>query len=466
MKNKAEIAHLILEKMGGKENVSNVFHCMTRLRLNLKDNGLADLEGVKEIEGVVGVQVCSGEVQVIIGPAVETVYNEVLNITGFMRTDQIDEELDDSPEKKKWSVNMMCNRILNVFSACISPLIPLFVVIGIFNMIAVLIGPQFLKLVSEESDIYRDFYYVSQSILYFLPVMIAYTASRYFKCNTLITLAIAGFMLYPDITAIVTEGTSFSIFGIPMPLVDYSSSIIPMILIPWVQGYIERLLNRYVPDVVKVILIPCGTVLLMLPIGLCLLGPIGNYIGIYLGQFITWLYQTAGPLETALMGALCVFSIVFGFTKPIFFICVTTLMSTGVEYTFLPIAMVIGNWVMLGALSGYIFTERSATKKQYGITCFVSLFLGGVSEPAVFGVFLNNKNALIATAVAGAVSGLYLGIMNVGYYVFGPSSFLNVMGFAGGSSSNLLHGCIASGIAFATACVLMLFLQKRKKVTY
>lgn len=463
MKNKTEMAQKILEKMGGKENTSNVFHCMTRLRFNLKDNGLADLDGVKEIEGVVGVQICSGEIQVIIGPAVESVYNEILNLTGLMRNDLIEEDLDDIVKQHKWSLKQIGNNILNVFSACISPLIPLFVVIGIFNMIAVLIGPQFMKLVSEESEIYKNFYYVSQAILYFLPFMIAYTASRHFKCNTLITMAIVAFMLYPDLISIVNEGNTFTILGIPMPLVNYSGSLIPMILIPWVQRYVERVLNKYVPDVIKVIVIPCGTMLLLLPIGLCILGPIGNYVGVYLGQFITWLYNVAGPIETAFMGALCVFSIVFGFTKPIFFICVTTLMSTGVEYTFLPIAMAIGNWVMLGALLAYIVTVSSASKKQFGITCFVSLFLGGVSEPAVFGVFLNSKSALISTAIAGAVSGLYLGIMKVGYYVFGPSSFLNVMGFIGGPSSNFMHGCIASAIAFISAFILMMLLQKREK---
>ena len=463
MKNKREMAQKILEKMGGMENISNVFHCMTRLRFNLKDIGLVNLEDVKQIEGVVGVQICSGEIQVIIGPAVESVYNEVIDITGLAKTSQIDEDLDNLNQKEKWSIKKICNDILNVFSACITPLIPLFVVIGIFNMIAVLIGPQFLKLVSEESDIYKNFYYVSQAILYFLPIMIAYTASKHFKCNTLITLALAAFMLYPALTEIIKEGTSFTIFGLPMPLVDYSNSLIPMMLIPWVQSYLERFLNRYIPDVIKVIFVPCGTILIMLPISLCLLGPIGNYIGVFLGQFIAWLYSVAGPLETAFVGALCVFSIVFGFTKPIFFICVTTLMSTGVEYTFLPIAMVIGNWVMLGALAGYIFTEKSVDKKQFGITCFVSLFLGGVSEPGVFGVFLNNKNSLIATAIAGAVSGLYIGIMNVGYYVFGPSSFLNVMGFIGGPSTNFLHGCIGAGIAFVCALVIMLILQKKIK---
>lgn len=462
MKNKSEMAQRIIVTMGGKENISNVFHCMTRLRFNLKDNGSSNLDKTKEIEGVVGVQVCSGEIQVIIGPAVETVFNEVLKITGLTKTSRIDEVLDEPLQRAKPTFKSIGNAILHVFSACISPLIPLFVVIGIFNMIAVLIGPEFLNLVGETSDIYKNFYYVSQAILYFLPFMIAYTASKHFQCNTLITLAIVSFMLYPGMTEVISKGSAFTIFGAPMPLVDYSNSLIPMILIPWVQSYLERYLNTYVPDVIKVIVIPCGTMLIMLLLGCCILGPIGNYIGIWLGQFITWLYQVAGPLETSLMGALCVFSIVFGFTKPIFFICVTTLMTTGVEYTFLPIAMVISNWVMLGALLGYILSEHSLTKRQFSITCFVSLLLGGVSEPAVFGVFLNNKNSLIATAIAGAVSGLYLGIFKVGYYVFGPSSFLNVMGFVGGPSSNFMHGCIASAIAFIGAFILMLMLQKRR----
>lgn len=462
---KTELAQEILNKMGGIQNISNVFHCMTRLRFNLKDIGIADLEGTKELEGVVGVQNCSGEIQVIIGPAVEQVYNAVIDLTGLSRTECIDEELDTELTKKQGSLKRVGNAILNAFSACMSPLIPLFVVVGLFNMIAVLIGPQFMNLVSEESDIYKNFYYISQAILYFLPFMTAYTASRHFKANTMITMAIAGFMLYPNLMAIVSEGSAFTVFGIPMQLVDYSGSLIPIIMVAWVQAYVEKLLNRIVPEVIQVILIPCGTMLIMILLAMCLLGPAGNSVGIALGSFISWLYIVAGPLETALMGALCVFSIVFGFTKPIFFICVTTLMTTGVEYTFMPIAMSIGNWVMLGALVGYIVTCKKAKERQFGITCFISLFLGGVSEPAVFGIFLNERKALIATAIAGAVSGFYLGIMNVGYYVFGPSSFLNVLGFVGGSSSNFMHGCIAAGIAFILAFVLMVLFKKKGNKT-
>lgn len=127
----------------------------------------------------------------------------------------------------------------------------------------------------------------------------------------------------------------------------------------------------------------------------------------------------------------------------------------------MPIAMALGNWLAMGADLGYIIRAKSKEQKQLGISCLVALFFGGVSEPSLYGIFLVRRRLLISTAIAGAVSGLYLGIMHVGYYVFGPSNFLNILGFVGGdSSNNLIHGIIACGIGLVVAFVLTLILEK------
>jgi len=463
-KNK-DLASSILKLVGGKENISDVFHCMTRLRVNVKDMGLAKLDEMKKVDGVLGVQVTSGEIQVIVGPGVETVYNEIVGLVGLTKNKAIDENLDPNLPKKKLSVKGVFNDILNAFSACMSPLVPLFVVLGIFNMIAVLIGPGFLNLVTAESDLYKNFYFVFKAILYFLPILVAYTASRRFGSNTLITMALASIMLYPELVAIVGAGTKFTIFGLPMALVNYSQSIIPIILVAWIQSYVERFLNKYTPEVVKVIVIPVGTILVMMPLGLVVLGPLGTYIGTSLAGAVFWLYKTAGPLETALYGSLAVITLATGISRPIFFVALASFFATGVEYAIMPIAMVVNNWVVLGAVLGYIIKVKSSKDKQFGVTCFASLFLGGVSEPAIFGILFNHKKTLIYTAIAGALAGLYVGFMKVGYYAFGPSSFLNVIGFmGGGSNANFINGCIASAIGFIASFLLMLFMFKEEKI--
>lgn len=191
-----------------------------------------------------------------------------------------------------------------------------------------------------------------------------------------------------------------------------------------------------------------------------LLGPIGNYVGVLLTQIITRLYNVFGPLATMIAGATVIIGNAFGISRPIFFVCLSTLLTNGVEYVYMPLAMAVGNWIAMGADVGYIIKAKSKEQKQLGISCLVALFFGGVSEPSLYGIFLVRRKLLISTTIAGAISGLYLGIMHVGYYVFGPSNFLNVIGFIGGKTSNLIHGSIACGIAFIAALVFTLLLEK------
>lgn len=459
MEKNPNIAKQILDLVGGKENVKNLFHCMTRLRFNLNHPELADVEALKNTPGVLGAQDANGEFQVIIGPAVENVYKELITLTGLSGTEAIQENLDPKL-KEKMTLKSVVNSVLNALSGSLAPLVPLFIVVGVFNTLAMLIGPQFLKLVTEDADIYKNFYYVGQAILYFLPILVGYAASRRLGSNTLITMALACIMLYPDFVTLASGEAAFTVLGIPMTLVDYNSSVIPIILIAWAQSHIEKLINKFTPDAVKVIVVPCLTILVMLPIGLCALGPIGNFIGVGLGLLIMGIYDVAGPLATTFVGATAIISGVFGISRPIFFICLSTMLTNGVEYAYMPIAMAISNWVAMGADVGFVIKAKSAKERQLGISCLIALFFGGVSEPSLYGIFLQRRKLLISTAIAGGLAGLYLGIMNVGYYVFGPSNFLNVMGFVGGNSSNFVHGCIAAGIGFLSAMIATLLLDK------
>lgn len=457
MSKNQDIALQVLELVGGKENVTNVFHCATRLRFNLKDNGLAQLEEIGKVKGVMGTHVASGEIQVIIGPAVDDVYNEVIKIADIERTSQIDENLD---EKKDLSIKGIFNSVINAFSACMNPLVPVFVLLGMLNVIAAIIGPTFLNLVSAESDLYTNFYWAGQAIIYFLPVLLAVTASKHFKSNTFISLVLSFVLLYPDLIALMSEGIGYTVFGIPAAIVTYSASVIPIMLIVFVQSYVEKWINKIIPNAVKILLVPLLTVLVMLPLALCALGPLGTYIGNGMAEIILWLRDVAGPVETMLVAAVIPFMSAFGIGRPVFFISLTTLLATGSEFAYMPIAMVINNWLIMGVAAGFTIKSKSAENKQLGLACLASSFLGGVSEPTLFGIFLPNKKLYLPVIISGALSGLYLGITNVGLYQFGATNFLNVMGFVGGSSSNFINGCIASGIAFIASFGLILLMYK------
>lgn len=458
------LAEEIVKQVGGKANISNVFHCMTRLRFELKDSGLANIEEIKKINGVLGLNVDGNEYQVIIGPAVDDVYSEVLKMTDLERTEKLDEDLDHASGKNDNSLKGIWNRILGAFSGCMNPLVPTFVLLGMFNVVAALIGPNFLKLVTTDSNWYTNFYYVGQAIIYFLPVFIAISASKHFKCNTYLSVVLACVLLYPDLVTLMSAGTSYSVYGIPAAAATYSGTVIPIMLIVWIQSYVEKWVNRISPDNLKVVLVPFLTILIMLPLALCAFGPLGGYIGTALASAIMWLRQTAGPLETMLVAAFVPFMTAFGIGRPLFFVCLTTLLSTGSEYAYMPIAMVLNNWLSMAVAVGYAIKSKQPKDKQLGMTCFAANFLGGVSEPTLFGILLPNKKTYLPVIIGGAVSGLYLGIMNVGLFQFGTSNFLNVMGFVGGdSSANLINGLIATALAFGVTLAMMMIFYKDEK---
>ena len=461
MKKNVEIASNVLHLVGGKENVINIFHCATRLRFNLKDNGLVDYDSINAVKGVMGTHTVAGEVQVIIGPAVDDVYNEIVELAQLEKSKKIDEDLD-TVEKDR-SIKGYMDSIVSTFSACMNPLVPIFVLMGMLNVIAAIIGPTFLNLVSEQSDIYTNFYYAGQAIIYFLPILIAVTASKHFKTNVYISLVLSFILLYPDLVALMSEGIQYTVYGIPAAAVTYSASVIPIMLIIWVQSYVAQFINKYTPNTVKLVLVPLLTVLVMLPISLCVLGPLGNYIGVVIANGIMWLRDVAGPLETMLVAAFIPFMTALGIGRPIFFICLTSLLTTGSEFAYLAIAMVINNWIVMGVSAGYFFKSKKKEDKQLGASCFITTFLAGVSEPAVFGILLPNKKLYIPTILGGAIAGLYLGIMNVGYYQFGPSNFIGAIGFINGNTNNFLHGCIASAIAIICTFVLVLVMYKEEE---
>ena len=220
--NYSQMVSQIVEQIGGKDNISNVFHCMTRLRFNLVNKEVPDREAIKKIDGVLGIQDDNSGLQVIIGPHVDKVYQELIAQTGFAETEMINENLD----KKSLSIKGIFDSVINAFSASMNPLVPIFVLIGTFNVVATLLGPSFLKLVTEDSNLYTNFYNVGQAIIYFLPVLLAVTASKHFKTNMYLSLVIAFIMVYPSFIDALGTGT-YTVYGIPATNATYTSTVIP-----------------------------------------------------------------------------------------------------------------------------------------------------------------------------------------------------------------------------------------------
>ena len=170
------------------------------------------------------------------------------------------------------------NQLLDAVSGAITPILPIFCVAGIFKMLVILFGPEGAGFMSETSDLYRILSLVGDAAYYYFPVFAAYSSAKKFKTSPVLALLIAVVMIYPDMLVIVEDGKPFSVFGIPMQLVNYTQAVLPVILITWAQSYVERFFKKISPDMLRILIVPVGTVLVMLPVALCLCGPAVQFV--------------------------------------------------------------------------------------------------------------------------------------------------------------------------------------------
>lgn len=362
----------------------------------------------------------------------------------------------------KEKIKLALNKLLDFFMNCMGRLVPIFILLGLFSSVSIILGPSFLNLITEDSDLYTNFKFVSDCIAYFVPVVLAYSASLYFKTDTILSLILGLILLYPDFISAISN--SYTVYGIPVASVSYASSVVPIILTVIAQKYVEKFVKKIVPESLQMSAIPFLVIAIMLPLELCALGPVGNYISNLLAQGVVKLYEIAGPVETTIISAIQPYLCAFGFARPIFFVAADLLLKNGVEYTYLPFAMGTSNFIAMGIGLGYFIKTREKKEKQVGMSAFISAAIGGVSEPMLFGILMPHKKAIAPTVISGAIAGLLCGLLRLGYYHMGPCSVFGLISYISSDTANLINGIICMGASFITSFVLMLILYKDEEV--
>lgn len=439
-----DLCNQILENVGGKENVSQAVHCMTRLRLNLKDRSQVDMDAVKGIKGVLGAQFSGEQFQIIIGQHVSEVYPEFCGIAGLGQTAAIDENLDN---KEPFDIKKVPAKILDYVSGSIAPTLSIMMGAGFFKMFYAILGPDLLNLMANESPLMQTLYIVGNAGFYFMPVFVAWGAAK--KLNTSVALAmlLSCLLIDPNILNIVTAGEPFSVYGvIPMQLNNYTQSVLPSLLMVFALSYVFKFFDKYVPKVIKIIGVPFCTLVVMVPLMFCVLAPIGNWIGMLLSAFFEGLYNVAGPLAIALLGAFWPFFVATGMHVAIVQIALINITTLGFD----PIVLAganIANYALMGMTLAY-FLRTKGEEKQMASANVVTLIVGGISEPTLFGILLRNKRAMICQIIGGFIGGLVGGIFGVAVYTMGASNFLTILQYAGGPGSNLIYAGIACAVAF------------------
>lgn len=446
-----ETAASIVALIGGKENISFCTHCVTRVRFNLKNKDLADIQALKELNGTMGAQWSGEQLQVIIGPGVEKVYEETCAIANISQSSAIDENLD--APKEKFTIKGMGNKILNALSGTLTGVIPAMVTVGILMFINNVLGPSMLNILSVESDLYQLFNTVANVGLASLPVFVAISGSKKFNCNIVVAVLLAVFMMSAEYTNLASTGT-FTVYGIPMIAGAYASQVMPMFLITCAMGYIEKYLRKFIPDMFMTFE-PVVCILIMLPIALCVLGPIGTVLGQAINTFVLWMNNTFGAFGVAVIGALFIPLIGTGMHLPVITTAVVTLTSFGYDDTIL-VGAVVATYVMIAIDLVYVLKAKNSDERGLGITCLVTQTFVGLGEPTIFGILFRYKKALFVSMFSTFCGALYLGFTHCAVYMMPISNVLVASVYSGGdSSTNFINGVIGCALGFAVALVLM-----------
>lgn len=442
-------AQLVLKEVGGAENVSYLTHCVTRLRFTLKSMEGVDEERVKSIPGVVGVVNKGGQFQVIIGNEVVRVYNEVLKLGEFETGDS--GKADNAPEEKKGIVPTILDTIAGIFS-------PIMSIIAGAGMIKALLSILVLfDLIDNSGNLYYFLNFIADASYYFLPIYLAKSAAKKFGCNEFMAMLMGGILLHPNLSALASDGADYvTVLGLPVKMVTYSSSVIPIILIVFALSYVEKFVEKIVPSVVKFILRPLLTILIMAPIALVVLGPLGSIIGDALVGLLLAIEKVVPWALPTIIGGLMPFLVMTGMHYSLLPAYVNSLSSMGYE-TIIGPGNLPSNIAQGAAALCVAVKTKNRDFRQLAISGGVTALLG-VTEPALFGVNLRLRKPMIATTIGGALGGLYAGITGVRRFGGGGAGLAAIGLYVGEDPSNVINALIAAAIAFVATFVILWFI--------
>lgn len=442
-----KLAESIAAKVGGSDNVSTLAHCQTRLRFVLKDEKKADKEGIKKLNGVANVIESGGQFQVVIGTHVEEVYEEVVKFIS---------PTEDTQAVEKDTRNLL-SKLIDFISGTFSPIIPAISGAGMVKaLLAILV---LFNIVSNESQTYYVISFIADAVFYFLPVLLAYTAATKLKCSPYLAVGLAGILLHPNFSALVAAGDAVSVFGVPMRLVSYGTSVIPILLIVFAQSYIEGFMRKITPNAVKIIFVPMVTIFVTGLLGLLILGPIGSYAGEYLALAFETLQNSGSWITPTIVGATLPIMVMFGLHHSVAPLGTMQVASLGYEGIWGPGVMVSNISVGIAVLVAGLRSKSKDTKQLASANGITALM--GITEPGLYAIALPKKYPLIAAMIGGGIGGFYAGFTGTVRFATGSSGLPAIPLYIGEDIGNLINILIAIVIASVVTGVATYFLSFR-----
>ena len=417
-----QVVEKIMEYVGGKENIENAWHCMTRLRFDLKDRSLVKEDEIKALDGVMGIQYAKEQLQIVLGTSVHKYY-EILMQMLDLKEDEAGKLAGE--EKKKDVITWFMDMVSGVFG----PIVPAIAGAG---MIKGLIGGLVaLGLISNATDTYKVIDMLASGVFNFLPFFIAASAAKKFKTNQYIAIAMASIIMYPTMVnaAAAGEVSSFLFAGvIPVPVFNYSGSVIPIIFSVFALSYIHKWVDRIVPEAARTVVTPTLSIFISGFFTLIVIGPIGIYLGKALAWVLDLVFGISPILAGFIMGLIRPASILVGMHHAMTPIALENFATKG--WDMLMPMMFIANLSIVGAACGCYFKETTQKDRSIVLSAVLSGILG-ITEPALFGVLTKYKKGFLAATIASCVGCMFIGAFGVRLYGYITSSVFSIPAYIG-----------------------------------
>lgn len=447
------MAKNILEKIGGAENVRNMTHCATRLRLTLHDTAKADDQAVENIDGVINVINKAGQYQLLIGTEVGKLYDEFEPLVKG-------NESSGSPTTEEQASGSIISNIFSAVSAIFAPLLPVLAGSGILRGLLILFVQ--LGLISEDSGTYSILFVASMSVFYFLPVLLAFTSARRFGASPYISALIGAALINPDFIALMGgagNGATTEFFGIPVVLMNYNSTVVPIILSIWAFSYLYKFLDKHIPETLKLVVVPLVSLAIMVPLTVIVIGPIGVYSGEAVANVVNWLIERSSVLTGILVGGGWSVLVSLGIHWAVNPIMINNVSTYGFDYI-VPFTFAC-NFAVIGTTIGVYFKAKDKKLRSFALTGLVTIALSAIIEATLFGLLVKNKKLFLAQIIGGAVGGAYLRLMQVVTNAFVFGSVTTFPAFVGSTSSNFIQAMIGLLISMVVSAVLAFVFTNR-----
>ena len=454
-----ELIEEILKGIGGKENIGDVKHCVTRLRFNLKDESKADKEFVESINGVITVVKSGGQFQVVIGNHVPEVFNELLTIANLG---------DLSNQDNGSEVKGVFNKFIDVISSIFTPVLGILAATGMIkglNAMFVAFG-----WISMTSGTYKILQAAGDSLMYFFPIFLGYTAAKKFKLPPFIGMVIGASLVHPVVSGILVPGAEplYTLFqgtiiespvyvtflGLPVIMMNYGSSVIPIIIAVYFASKVYKQVDKIIPSLVKTFLVPLFTILIVVPLTFLVIGPIATWFGNLLGAMTLGLYNLSPVIAGLVIGGLWQVMVMFGLHWGVIPIGINNMAVMGFD----PI-LVLGMatpFATAGVVLGIMLKTKNKDVKSLAVPSFISS-LFGVSEPSIYGITLPRKKPFYATLVAASVGGLIMGLSGTKGFIMGGMGIFGIPNYIN-PETGMDKGFYGFLIAIASAFVIGLIL--------